>query len=108
MCWPEQEGAGWGGGQARLRVHICGQACSQSSDPAIHMRTHTGDHPYSCTSCSQALSDSINLTTHEPTHTGDRPIAPKLQAYYRVLGRSMCVCGFGGGQFGDSTLDEAS
>ena len=43
---------------------ICGKACSKSSSLTVHMRTHSGDRPYTCTTCGQAFSRSGNLAVH--------------------------------------------
>ena len=35
-----------------------GKAFSTSSSLTAHIRSHTGDHPYTCTTCGMALSQS--------------------------------------------------
>ena len=41
---------------------MCGNAISPSSNLTVHMRTHTGDRPYACTTCGQALVEQRTAT----------------------------------------------
>ncbi|CAH2244731.1 jg27735 [Pararge aegeria aegeria] len=56
----------------RFICEHCGKGFYSKSDCKIHMRTHTGETPYSCSSCPARFSQVGSLQRHKLTHTGER------------------------------------
>ncbi|XP_075746662.1 uncharacterized protein LOC142804039 isoform X4 [Rhipicephalus microplus] len=57
------------------KCHLCPAVFAHNSKLVTHVRTHTGERPFSCVHCSASFSRKDILRDHLRTHTGERPFA---------------------------------
>ncbi|XP_076060160.1 uncharacterized protein LOC143036544 isoform X19 [Oratosquilla oratoria] len=64
-----------------LTCPLCGRVCSRSDKLRLHIRTHTGERPYSCPTCPYRGKTRDDVKRHIRTHTGERPYACSFCPY---------------------------
>uniref|UniRef100_A0A3B3WSX4 C2H2-type domain-containing protein n=1 Tax=Poecilia mexicana TaxID=48701 RepID=A0A3B3WSX4_9TELE len=54
---------------------FCGKRFPQRSNFTKHIKTHMGEKPFSCLTCGKNFSSKDSLSRHNRTHTGERPFS---------------------------------
>uniref|UniRef100_A0A4W3JKW6 Zinc finger and BTB domain-containing protein 7C n=1 Tax=Callorhinchus milii TaxID=7868 RepID=A0A4W3JKW6_CALMI len=60
-------------GEKPYTCNICGVRFTRQDKLKIHMRKHTGERPYTCVHCSARFVHNYDLKNHMRIHTGVRP-----------------------------------
>lgn len=62
----------------QLKCAYCPKLFSHRGDMNKHLRTHTGEEPYSCHICHRKFKHTSNLKRHLTVHSGDKPFQCSL------------------------------
>lgn len=73
-----------------IRCHFCERVFPREKSLQAHLRTHTGERPYTCDfpGCNRAFAQSGQLRTHQRLHTGEKPFVCAFdgKSHLRLLG----------------------
>ncbi|XP_072750212.1 uncharacterized protein [Anoplolepis gracilipes] len=60
---------------SNIKCKFCNRVFPREKSLQAHLRTHTGERPYSCDypGCTKAFTQSGQLKTHQRLHTGEKP-----------------------------------
>lgn len=59
--------------QKTMACQHCGKTFTHRGDMNKHVRSHTGEQPYSCTICNRKFTHTSNLARHVRVHSGLKP-----------------------------------
>jgi len=65
-------------GEKPFTCRVCPKTFAHPTDLKMHTRTHTGEKPFSCGVCPKTFINSSKLKRHTRTHTGEKPFSCEI------------------------------
>uniref|UniRef100_A0A3Q2FN17 C2H2-type domain-containing protein n=1 Tax=Cyprinodon variegatus TaxID=28743 RepID=A0A3Q2FN17_CYPVA len=65
-------------GEKPFKCSTCGKRFIQQSHLIKHFRIHSGEKPYACNTCGKSFSISCALISHMRSHTGEKPFSCQI------------------------------
>ncbi|XP_039296876.1 histone-lysine N-methyltransferase PRDM9-like isoform X2 [Nilaparvata lugens] len=78
-------------GEKPFSCDLCDYKAAQKSSLVSHLRSHTGKRPFSCELCDFKAAWKSSLITHLRTHTGTRPFSCDLCDYKAAKKSSLII-----------------